>query len=116
MTVFDEALGRRGAVVPCPDCTEDDGIAWHRDEERRLTARITELSAEGRATLAALTAARLQPYFLRFHAETGRVIRGCSAGRWPTYGGNCTTELPSRSRSCWPFSTSSRSPPTLPVP
>src|SRR5205085_11637277 len=72
MTVFDEALGRCGAVVPCRDCTEDDGIAWHRDEERRLTARITELSAEGRATLAALTAARLQPYFLRFHAETGR--------------------------------------------
>lgn len=65
MSVSGEVLGRRGAVVPCRGCTEDDGFTWQRYEERRLTARIAERSAEGRATLAALTAVRPQPHLLR---------------------------------------------------
>lgn len=51
---------------------DGDGYArWLWEEERRLTARLTELSADARTTLSALTAVRLLPHFHRFHAETG---------------------------------------------
>ncbi|AJT61836.3 DUF416 family protein [Streptomyces chattanoogensis] len=68
----------RPQQLSCSDCAEDNTNSPHatlhryRDEERHLTARLTELPVHARTTLAALTAVRLLPYFLRFHAETGK--------------------------------------------